>query len=91
MDQARLLSSFARAEIREAKHVLVCETTERCHGEEAASEARREIQEGGACVDDACVGSIDRRLTATNFTDGHCLVRVGKKRYHRLELARSAR
>ncbi len=48
------------------------------------SEARRLIEQGGAYVNDAAVGSVDDLITADHMVDGGILLRVGKKRYHRL-------
>ena len=48
------------------------------------SEARRLIQQGGAYVNDASVGSVDHLITADHVVDGGILLRAGKKRYHRL-------
>jgi tyrosyl-tRNA synthetase len=48
------------------------------------SEARRLIQQGGAYVNDAAVGTVDDLVTADHIVDGGILLRAGKKRYHRL-------
>ncbi len=48
------------------------------------SEARRLIQQGGAYVNDAAVGTVDDLITVDHMVDGGILLRVGKKRYHRL-------
>ena len=47
-------------------------------------EARRLIQQGGAYVNDVPVGSVDERIRAEHLQDGALLLRVGKKRYHRI-------
>jgi tyrosyl-tRNA synthetase len=48
------------------------------------SEARRLIQQGGGYVNEVPVGSVDDPITADHLVDGVILLRVGKKRYHRV-------
>ncbi len=48
------------------------------------SEARRLIQQGGAYLNDAPVTSPELLITTSHLADGFLLLRVGKKRYHRI-------
>lgn len=48
------------------------------------SEARRLIQQGGVYLNDAPVTSPDLLVTKSSLVDGFLLLRVGKKRYHRV-------
>jgi tyrosyl-tRNA synthetase len=48
------------------------------------SEARRLIEQGGAYINDEPVGSVDDLVTARHLADGAILLRVGKKRHHRV-------
>ncbi len=50
------------------------------------SDARRKVEQGGAYVNDAAADSIERALTEADFPGGQCLLRSGKKKYHRLQL-----
>lgn len=52
------------------------------------SNARRLIQQGGAYLNDERIESIEQFLTLEDFKNGEALLRVGKKRIHRLKLAR---
>ena len=47
-------------------------------------EARRVIQQGGAYVNDERVSDMDYRVSEADLTEGGILLRVGKKRFHRL-------
>jgi len=54
---------------------------------ETKSEARRLIQQGGLTVDGAKVADSQARIAARELEkDGGCLVRKGKKHYHRIRL-----
>jgi tyrosyl-tRNA synthetase len=48
------------------------------------SEARRVIEQGGAYVNDQRVSDVDYTLAEADLTPDGVLLRVGKKRYHRL-------
>jgi tyrosyl-tRNA synthetase len=47
-------------------------------------EARRLVQQGGVYVNDDRVDEVDKILTPTDASDGSILLRVGKKKIHRL-------
>ncbi len=54
---------------------------------ETKSEAKRLIQQGGLTVDGAKVADLQARIASTELEkDGGCLVRKGKKHYHRIRL-----
>jgi len=54
---------------------------------ETKSEAKRLIQQGGLTVDGAKVVDLQARIAASELEkDGGCLVRKGKKHYHRIRL-----
>ena len=48
------------------------------------SEARRLIQGGGAYCGDERIASIDRMVTAADFTDGALILKAGKKNLKRI-------
>lgn len=48
------------------------------------AEARRLVQQGGAYVNDVAIGDIGARIDASALKDGAILLRVGKKKIHRL-------
>jgi len=47
-------------------------------------EARRLIQQGGAYVNDERIESVDQTITPDDLVDGSLMLRMGKKRYHRV-------
>ncbi|HLC99354.1 MAG TPA: tyrosine--tRNA ligase [Patescibacteria group bacterium] len=47
-------------------------------------EARRLIEQGGASVNDKKISSPDERITLNSLRDNTILLRVGKKKYHRV-------
>jgi len=51
-------------------------------------EARRVQSQGGIYVNDERINSPNYRITEANLKDGEILLRVGKKRYHRLIIER---
>ncbi len=51
------------------------------------SDARRLIEQGGAYVNERQVASIEQTVTADDLRDNRLLLRVGKKRYHRVTVA----
>jgi tyrosyl-tRNA synthetase len=53
------------------------------------SEVRRLIKQGGARVADECIQDFDRFIRLSDFSDGCLLLRLGKKRVHRIELDKS--
>jgi tyrosyl-tRNA synthetase len=48
------------------------------------SEARRLLQQGGLYLNQERVEELDATLFAENFVEGEVLLRLGKKRYHRI-------
>ena len=50
-------------------------------------EARRLIQGGGVRLHDDKVADVNRTITADDVRDGHVLLRVGKKRLFRFDVA----
>jgi tyrosyl-tRNA synthetase len=48
------------------------------------SEARRLLQQGGLYLNQERVEELDATLSAENFVEGEVLLRLGKKRYHRI-------
>ena len=46
--------------------------------------ARRAVQQGGAYVNDERVPDMDYMVSEADLTEGGILLRVGKKRFHRL-------
>jgi tyrosyl-tRNA synthetase len=66
--------------------ILVPELLQRVGLCRSRSEARRLIQQGSAYVNDEQVGCVDDSITTDHLVDGVILLRVGKKRYHRIVL-----
>ena len=48
------------------------------------SEARRLIQQGGVRINDDRIEDVEQNITTDHFTDNAALLRVGKKKYHRV-------
>jgi tyrosyl-tRNA synthetase len=48
------------------------------------SEARRLIQQGGAYINEVPVAAVEERISTGHLAGGELLLRVGKKRYHRI-------
>jgi len=67
-----------------APDVLVSQVLADVNLAKSRSEARRLIKQGGVSVNDRRVASEDEALTAADVKDGAILLRVGKKKYHRL-------
>jgi len=53
------------------------------------SEARRLIQQGGCYINKHRVDSIERTIDFSDVVDGNIILRAGKKRYHRILVAKS--
>jgi tyrosyl-tRNA synthetase len=51
------------------------------------SAARRLIQQGGAYLNEARVDSVDQVVGPRDLQEGYALLRVGKKRFHRVKVA----
>jgi len=49
-------------------------------------EARRLVQQGGIQINEAVCGAIDTKLAPSDFRAGEAVIRVGKKKYFRIEL-----
>jgi len=47
-------------------------------------DARRKVDQGGAYLNDERIDSIERQLAEADVQDGGILLRLGKKKYHRL-------
>jgi len=50
------------------------------------SEARRVIKGGGVSVNERKVDSVPARLSPQDISDGEIMIKVGKKRFHRLKI-----
>jgi len=48
------------------------------------SEARRLISQGGAYINDKRIESFDQKITTADLEEGAIILRVGKKKYHRV-------
>ena len=55
------------------------------------SDARRLMQQGGMYVNEQRVESLDQVLTAADLTAHGIMLRAGKKKYHRITIASSAK
>jgi tyrosyl-tRNA synthetase len=55
-----------------------------CGLTQSRGQARRMIQQGGAYVNDERISEVDYVLRSDDATEDGILLRVGKKRYHRL-------
>jgi tyrosyl-tRNA synthetase len=73
---------FALATFSEA--LPVSEALARVGLARSRSEARRLIKQGGVTVNDKRVESEEQALSPADLVDGAILLRVGKKKYHRL-------
>jgi tyrosyl-tRNA synthetase len=67
-----------------AEGILAPELFHRVGLTRSRGEARRLIQQRGTYVNDVPLGSVDDRITADDLIGGVILLRVGKKRYHRV-------
>jgi tyrosyl-tRNA synthetase len=75
-------TAFALATFSEA--LPVSEALARVGLAKSRGEARRLIKQGGVTVNDKRVESEEQALSAADLVDGAILLRVGKKKYHRL-------
>lgn len=50
------------------------------------SEGRRLIDQGGICINEERVNSVDATLDISSFPDGHMIIRKGKKVYHQVNV-----
>jgi tyrosyl-tRNA synthetase len=66
--------------------ILVAELFERTGLVRSRSEARRLIQQGGAYLNEERVDAPEQMVRREDFDGGSLLLRVGKKRYHRVVL-----
>ncbi len=70
-----------------AQGLLVTDLLERVGLVKSRSEARRLIQQGGVSINDRQISAVDHTLTSIDLDRGALLIRVGKKRYHRVAIA----
>ena len=83
-DQLVPHSDFKRSEIRPG--VPIFKMFQIAGVVSSSGEARRLIQQGGAYLNGKRVESFEYRVSENDFTDGEILLRIGKKRYHKIRL-----
>jgi len=78
-------STFGSDVLRQG--LLITELLERVGLVKSRSEARRLIQQGGVSINDRQIAAVEYMVTSADLDKGALLIRVGKKRYHRVTTA----
>jgi tyrosyl-tRNA synthetase len=87
-DGAEGIPSTGLAEARLKEGILIVDLFVEAGMCKSKSEARRLVQQGGARIGERRAAGIEERVTLDDLKDGSVLVRAGKKKVHRLVVAK---